>query len=132
MLIPSRENPTGQAAGHENGGIRMTMRKKWKRAKANSKAQSRGRSLHPVIRLHNPPSEKALMSMWLRLNKWCDYHKIETVIVEGGFEWECQIGYVKSRSPSLLRAIAETHRKVQSIHRHQQKPNPNFQAVGTL
>ena len=65
--------------------------------------------------------------MWLRLNKWCDYHKIETVIVEGGFEWECQIGYVKSRSPSLLRAIAETHRMVQSIHRHQQKPNPTLE-----
>ena len=81
--------------------------------------------MDPVVRLHNPPSEKALMSMWLRLNKWCDYHKIETVIVEGGFEWECQIGYVKSRSPRLLRAIAETHRKVQSIHRHQQKPNPS-------
>ena len=27
----------------------MTMRKKWKRAKANSKAQARGRSLHPVV-----------------------------------------------------------------------------------
>ena len=88
--------------------------------------------MHPVIRLHNPPSEKALMSMWLRLNKWCDYHKIETVIVEGGFEWECQIGYVKSRSPSLLRAIAETHRKVQSIHRHQQKPNPGADRAAHL
>jgi hypothetical protein len=95
-----------------------------KRGTTQGKAQAPGRSLDPVIRLHNPPSEKALMSMWFRLNKWCDYHKIETVIVEGGFEWECQIGYVKSRSPSLLRAIAETHRKVQSIHRHQQKPNP--------
>ena len=28
----------------------MTMRRKWKRAKANSKAQARGRSLHPVVR----------------------------------------------------------------------------------
>ena len=86
--------------------------------------QARRRRLDQLVRLHNPPSEKALVSMWLRLNKWCDYHKIETVRAEGGFEWECQIGYVKSRSPSLLRAIAETHRKVQSIHRHQQKPNP--------
>ena len=82
-----------------------------------------GRSPAPDCSALRCPADKALRSAWLRLNKWCDYHKIETVLAEGGFVWECQIGSVVSRAPDLLRAIAETHRKIKSISRNQNKPN---------
>ena len=95
--------------------------------KRNPKKRVVRRTSPPSCSAPNCPSDKSLLSAWLRMNKWCDYHRIETVRSEGGFLWECQIGYVVSRSPDLLRAIAETHRKVKSIHRHQQKPNPKVE-----
>ena len=65
-----------------------------KRAKKSGMAQAVGRSGRTDCSAPLCPSDKALRSAWLRLNKWGDYHKIETVRAEGGFVWECQIGYV--------------------------------------
>ena len=98
-----------------------------KRAKKSSTAEAVGRSGRTGCSAPNCPSYKSMRSAWLRMNKWCDYHRIETVRAEGGFVWECQIASVVSRSPDLLRAIAETHRKIKSIQRHQNKPNPSRQ-----